>query len=499
VDGAAVTTVPAAGGTYTFSNVTAVHTISAGFVKTYTITASAGTGGTISPSGAVSVNYGANKTFTITPSTGYTVSTVMVDGAAVTTVPAAGGTYTFSNVTAAHTISAAFTLETFSITASAGTGGAISPSGAVSVNYGAKEVFTITPSTGYALSTVLVDGTAVTTVPAAGGTYTFSNIKAAHTISATFTLKNFTITASAGTGGTISPSGAVSVSYGSTESFTVTPSTGYNVSKVLVDGATVATIPAVGGTYTFSNVTAAHTISATFTLETFTVTASAGSGGTISPKGAVSVSYGNGQSFTITPSTGYTVSTILVDGEVDTTVPATGGTYTFSNVTAAHTISAAFILETFTVTASAGTGGTINPSGAVSVNYGSSKAFAITPSVGYNVSTVLVDGAAVTSIPAAGGTYTFSNVTAAHTISVSFTLKTFIITASAGTNGTISPSGAISVNYGSKETFTVTPSTGYKVSKVLIDGKAVTTVPAAGGTYTFNNVTAAHTISAAFK
>ena len=48
---------------YTFSNVTAAHTISATFkVKTYTITASAGTGGTISSvSGSVSVNHGANQ------------------------------------------------------------------------------------------------------------------------------------------------------------------------------------------------------------------------------------------------------------------------------------------------------------------------------------------------------------------------------------------------------------------------------------------------------
>ena len=43
-------------------------------LKTYTITASAGTGGSISPSGGVSVQSGANQTFTITPNTGYKIA-----------------------------------------------------------------------------------------------------------------------------------------------------------------------------------------------------------------------------------------------------------------------------------------------------------------------------------------------------------------------------------------------------------------------------------------
>ena len=77
-------------------------------VQTYTITASAGTGGTISPSGSVGVNAGSNQTFTITPSSGYTVSGVTVDGSSVGAVTS----YTFSNVTANHTINATFTAQT---------------------------------------------------------------------------------------------------------------------------------------------------------------------------------------------------------------------------------------------------------------------------------------------------------------------------------------------------------------------------------------------------
>ena len=71
---------------------------------TYTITASAGSHGSITPSGSVSVNYGANQSFSITPNSGYHVANVLVDGGSVGAVT----TYAFTNVTANHTISAGF-------------------------------------------------------------------------------------------------------------------------------------------------------------------------------------------------------------------------------------------------------------------------------------------------------------------------------------------------------------------------------------------------------
>jgi len=70
----------------------------------YTISASAGRGGAISPAGSSGVNYGGSKTFSITPATGYHVAGVKVDGRPVGTVTS----YTFSNVTANHKIAASF-------------------------------------------------------------------------------------------------------------------------------------------------------------------------------------------------------------------------------------------------------------------------------------------------------------------------------------------------------------------------------------------------------
>ncbi len=75
------------------------------------------------------------------------------------------------------------------------------------------------------------------------------------------------------------------------------------------------------------------------------------------------------------------------------------------------------------------------------------------------------------------------------------TPETYTITASAESNGGISPSGLITVNRGDSRTFTITPSSGYSIASVLVDGTSVGTV----SSYAFTNVTTNHTITATFK
>ncbi len=91
-------------------------------------------------------------------------------------------------------------------------------------------------------------------------------MNAAKSVTATFTLKTYTINATAGTGGSISPSGTVSVNYGTNQTFTITASSGYSITNVLVDGSSVGAV----ASYTFPNVATNHTISATFTTNSAT-------------------------------------------------------------------------------------------------------------------------------------------------------------------------------------------------------------------------------------
>ena len=70
----------------------------------------------------------------------------------------------------------------------------------------------------------------------------------------------------------------------------------------------------------------------------------------------------------------------------------------------------------------------------------------------------------------------------------------YTIKATAGVNGSISPTGNVSVREGRDQTFTITPDKGYAVAKVLVDGKSVGSVKS----YTFKNVTKDHTIEVVF-
>ncbi|MDR0856258.1 MAG: hypothetical protein LBM78_02480, partial [Clostridiales bacterium] len=464
--------------TYTWDNgwapsigaVTGAATYTATFasaVNTFTITASAGANGGIAPFGAVSVNYNASQPFTFTPAEHYHVDTITVDGTGLSGTALANAIasgYTFTNVTAAHTISVTFAIDTFTITASVSGGhGNISPSGIATVDYGATPAYTFTPDTGYHVASVTVNGTG------AGGedTYTFAPVTANQTIVVTFAIDTFGITASAGANGSISPSGIVTVNHGATPTYTFTPDPGYHVASVTVNNASAA----VEDTYIFAPVEANQTIVVTFAIDTFTITASVSGGhGSITP--GATVDYGATPTYTFTPDTGYHVASVTVN---DASAEV-ADTYTFVPVTANQTIVVTFAVDTvntFIITASMDANGSISPLGAVSVAHNASQLFTFSPNVGYHVDTITVDGTGLSGTALANAItngYTFTNVTAAHTISVTFAIDTFTIAASAGANGSISPAGAVSVNYNASQPFIFAPAEHYHVDTITVDG-----------------------------
>jgi lysophospholipase L1-like esterase len=324
---------------------------------------------------------------------------------------------------------------------------------------------------------VLADGASVGPVTS----YRFDGVTAGHTIGATFALDTRTITASAEANGSIEPPGLVAVDYGGSRTFAIVPAAHHHVADVRVDGASVGPVTS----YTFDDVTASHTIGATFALDTRTITASAGANGSITPAGGVAVPFGESQTFAIAPAAHYHVADVLVDGA--SVGPVT--TYTFNGVTAGHSIGATFALDTRTITASAGANGNITPAGGVAVPYGGSQTFAITPAAGYHVAEVLVDGASV----GATTSYTFSKVAADHTISATFS-NTWRITVTEEGEGSVTPSGTVTVVDGGSRTFSIEPAAHHHVDDVVVDGDSV------GATtgYTFSDVSEDHTIRVRF-
>lgn len=351
--------------------------------------------------------------------------------------------------------------------------------------------------------------------------YVVENVTSDHNVVVTFE-KNaspstkYKVTAkSADDGGEISPE-VVELAKGETAIFTITPNEGYTLNDVKVNGISVNPSNITrndDGTFTYRythNVEGSQSIVASFKQcdpeKTYTIDASAGTNGSITPSGKVSVNSGESISFKITPNSGYKVDSVLVDGKA---VSLTGDTYKFLSVTDNHKISVTFKKSGgspgpgpgpssgYTINATAGAGGSISPQGSVSVSSGSSKTFNFTPNNGYEIDTLLVDGK---TVYIAGNSYTFENVTSNHTISVTFKKvgesTNYTISASAGSGGKITPSGKVSVAAGGSQTFTISADKGYEIDHVTVNGKEVTINE---GSYTFSNVNADQLISVTFK
>jgi len=239
-----------------------------------------------------------------------------------------------------------------------------------------------------------------------------------------------TIMAGAEEGGIISPAGAVAVTAGGSQIFTISPAPGYQIADVLVDGVSQG----ARTTYAFTHVAAGHTIRVSFVSVTQTITAGAGLYGTISPSGAVVVPTGGSQIFTITPEEGSRIADLLVDG-VSVGAPAV---YTFTAVTESHSIEALFIHKGHTITALSTSGGSISPAGPVAVARGSEQTFAITPEPSYRIADLKVDGVSQGALTS----YTFLDVAVDHTIEAQFGTS-YALTVTVTGNGTVisSPAG----------------------------------------------------------
>ena len=135
------------------------------------------------------------------------------------------------------------------------------------------------------------------------------------------------ITSVDGGNGTITPSKIDAVE-GTKVEITFTPNTGYMIDKVLVN--TVETT--VTGNKIELTVNEEKEVKVSYKKIPFTVTVKDVDGATITPNGAVAVSYGEDKEFTITANSGYKLVKVLVDG-TDKTADMVGDTLKLTNIT----------------------------------------------------------------------------------------------------------------------------------------------------------------------
>ena len=336
------------------------------------------------------------------------------------------------------------------------------------------------------------------TSPAYTGTSIWGGFAGANGTAVSVT--TYTITVTQATGGTISPSSAV-VASGSNQTFTIAPSTGYNINNVTVDGSSQGVI----SSYTFSNVTQSHTITATFTLQSFTISVSAGFGGSTNPSTNQTVTYGNSQTVMVTPNSGYYTQEVDIDGNQ----VATQSSYTFTNVQAIHSLQAFFAkaaaVDSYTVNVSVVGGGTLNATaGGRTVTSGTrikwavadTATYAVTALTGYHLTEFSINGTDTTL----AGLYKFGGFNGKDTTLVwTFTADSVSIVPSiTGLHGSIWPPRVRSGSYQSQYSFNIVPDPFYRVSSVIVDGVSIGHV----SSYTFVNLSGGnagmHTIVASF-
>ncbi len=196
--------------------------------------------------------------------------------------------------------------QTVTINATSGAGGTIMPKGKVQVPVGGSQRFDIVPGAGYSIKSVAVNGRAL----GAPASYTFTDVRTAQTIKATFQVATHTITVATSGGFTAKPvsNGTISAKHGKTLRFTITPGGGTRP-EVTVDGQTVA-VSSTAKSYSFAlRVTGPHRVVIGLAREVLAIQKSGSGSGTVTSNpagidcgGTCSASFPRGQSVTLTAS-----------------------------------------------------------------------------------------------------------------------------------------------------------------------------------------------------
>ncbi len=406
------------------------------------VTASAGEGGAIDPAGQTLVKKGTSKTFTVTPAQGYEIANVTVDGTDLGPI----SYYTFQRVGVDHTISATFQKaqpsgDTVTLTTTASDGGTVAPAGQTTYVSGQTVDVTFTPDQGYQLASVKVNGR---TASVTGNVLTLT-MDQSYAVSAAFekipdvpvvmfqndfedvagdrfpfhgwtlkvqdtssTWKQYTYYNWKNEGNDSKHAYISNDWKGAQDEYLISPAVDLSGTR---DG--VLTFDFAYGEYGIKN--------KTFTA---TVEASTDGGKTWNAIWNFQDSY-----------TGQQASNYIISGSAEVPVPAeynvdgvqfafryvhpnedTTGQLAIDNVKL-MAVEDGPVAQKYTITATAGEGGSITPAGEVSVKEGASQTFAIAAQEGYAIADVLVDGQSVGAVDS----YTFENVTANHTIAAVFT------------------------------------------------------------------------------
>ncbi|MCX5998815.1 MAG: hypothetical protein NTU41_04290 [Chloroflexi bacterium] len=382
--------------------------------------------------------------------------------------------------------------SSYTITAKACAGGAISPAGSVSVASGGSQTFTFVADSGYSVQDVAVDGTSEGAAPS----YTFTNVQANHKIVVSFTPYVLQIVGATTCSMTQSDFESLAAQYPASftdnngDVWTGVPlwrlialvddgdPTTFNDSIAALYPVTATSSDAANNT-TFSN---GGTTPLGFPHNDNVLVANQYNGGPIPP-----MSTGSG---------GWVWAPLRLIGTT-ATPPNTSNHFSHFGGGLVE-LQLGNLPQTYAVTASVSSSARsagCSVSGTGYYAYGALVSLQANMAAGWSFSSWSSPDITISNPASAPLSFSMP----ANSVAVTATFNessspVYTITASAGDHGSISPSGAVAVDSGGTQTFTINPEPGYHVADVLVDGSSVGALTS----YTLTNVSADHTVAAAF-
>jgi outer membrane protein assembly factor BamB len=394
-------------------------------------------GGSVSGSGQY--NEGATVTLQATPATGYSFSNWSSGSSTLSTA----NPYEF-NASSDLAVTANLTLQSYAFTISAGTGGTVPGGLSQSYTHGSVVQISATPNTGYVFSSW--SGSGIADLNAKDTNVTITGIQSA---TASFTPINYTLTATAGTGGSAN-NVTGSYPYDTNVSLVATPDTGYVFSAWTQSGSGISD---TSNASTTVRIDGNQSVQATFAPLSYAFTISAGQGGSVPTALSQSYSHGSIVQITATPNTGYAFSSWTGSGITDLNAKDTNVT-----ISGIQSATASFVPISYTLTATAGTGGSVN-SASGSYPYDTNVSLVATPATGYAFSAWTQSGS---GIPNTSSASTTIRIDSNQSVQATFSPLSHDLNLTAGTGGSIAndPAGT-SHNFGSSVTISATPDSGY--------------------------------------
>ena len=437
---------------------------------------------------------GKSVTFTITPKSEYQIDRILLNNEDVTDL-LADGILTVNNIQDDKSLEVIFMDKLFEITSLFN-----NQQGCVLINnedvvstyipIGKTVTFTIIPKLGYQVDKVLLNNENVTDL-LVDGTLTVKSTLDDISLEVIFTEKLFEVTSSFDlTQGSVLINDenvtSTNIQEGKTILFTITAKLGYQIDKVILNNEDVTDL-LVDGILTVNNIQEDKSLEVIFIEKLFEVTSSFNSTQgyvLINNENITSTNIQEGKSLIIkvSASLGYQLDKLLINNNE---VELTDGTFIIDKVLENIIIKATFKEKLFVVTTiiDEKQGSIlINNENVTSANIqeGKSVTFTVTAKLGYRLDKVLLNEKDVTE-SLVNGELVVENVTKDQFLEVIFIKKTFIVTTTFNsTQGSVLINGenitSTNIQEGKSVTFTILPGIGYRIEKILLNDKDVTSL-----------------------